>query len=384
MSTTLLPKPLHDALSPGLNRLRRRYQESPLPALLDWWVAQLRSCLPQRWQQALGTKDAELWLRIEGARLLMRPSGAVDAEPLAELPLDAEGNLLSSLEQVLSEDLLARRRFLLLPPQQVLRRTLQLPAAARENLHTVLGFELDRQTPFRLEQVYFDSRVLPTEPGARSLSVELALVPRSPVEQQLSALGTLAHELDGVDAQSPSGRLGFNFLPAEQRRRRAHRLLWVNLGLVAASLLFLAVAMNDLVDNRVVAAAEMQALADEQRDAARGAAALRKSLEDAVSGANFLAVQKRTQPSAVELLKTLTEVLPDDTFIERLNLAGTTLTITGQSEQAARLVEKLREADGIREAALSGAIQPDARSGKDRFSITAQVGDPAPAGGSDG
>lgn len=365
-----------DALSPTLNRMRLRYAQSPLPVFLDWWLAQLRSCLPAAWRAALETKDAELLLSIDEGRLLIRGEVVDTGEPLVTLQLDPEDELSAAFESALSEDLRNRRRILLLPAHQILRRRLQLPAAARENLTTVLGFELDRQTPFRAEQVFFDSRLLPHDSAARTLPVELGLVPREPVKAALAALGPLAAQLDGVDAVSSGARMGFNFLPPAQRRQRVHKLLWINLGLFALSAAFLLLAMSHMVDNRIAAVEALRAESELQRDAARSVAGLRTSLEDAVAGANFLAVRKRSAPSVVELLHTLTEAFPDDTFIERINLAGTTLSMTGQSGQAARLIEILRDAEGIREAALSGAIQPDARSGKDRFNVTAQVGEP--------
>ncbi len=375
MSAPLLPMAFQDALAPTINRLRLRYAQGPLPAFFDWWFGQLTELLPARWRAALATKDAELWFTVDGSRLLVRTPADASPEPLAELDLGAPDGLLVAFDESLSEDLRNRRRVLLLPSSQVLRRRLQLPAAARENLATVLGFELDRQTPFRAEQVFFDSRLLPHDKAAKTVPVELGLVPREPVKAALIALGPLVGQLDAVDAVSAGLRMGFNFLPPAQRRQRAHRALWINLGLIAASALFLVLAMGHLVDNRVAAVESLRAESDLQRDAAREVAVLRKSLEEAVAGANFLAVRKKTAPSMIELLNTLTEVFPDNTFIERLNVAGTTLSMTGQSGQAARLIEMLRDAKGIREAALSGAIQPDSRSGKDRFNLTAQLGD---------
>lgn len=374
MSSSPLPMSLSNALAPTLNRLRLRYSQSPLPAFLGWWGGQLRSCLPVRWQAALDTRDAELWLSLEDDLLVVRQGQVDGGETLASIDRGDSTDLVAAFEAALTEELRNRRRILLVPAAQVLRRRLQLPAAAVDNLATVLGFELDRQTPFRPEQVFFDSRVLPHESGARTLPVELALVPREPLQAALAALGPLAAQIDAVDAAAPGGRLGFNFLPPSQRRRRVHGLLWINLGLLAASLLFLLLAMAQLVDNRALAVAQLQAEADAARESARSVASLRKSLEDAVAGANFLAVRKSTQPSIIELLDRLTTALPDDTFLERLNASGTTLSLTGQSARAAQLIERLRSVEGIRDAALSGAIQPDARSGKDRFTISAQIG----------
>ena len=52
-------------------------------------------------------------------------------------------------------------------------------------------------------------------------------------------------------------------------------------------------------------------------------------------------------------------------------------SLSGQSNQAAKLVEILQGSGLLRNPALSGPIQPDARTQKDRFNITAGYG-PAP------
>ena len=47
-----------------------------------------------------------------------------------------------------------------LPPSQVLRKTLVLPAAVEENLRQALAYDLDRHTPFQAEELYFDAVVV--------------------------------------------------------------------------------------------------------------------------------------------------------------------------------------------------------------------------------
>jgi hypothetical protein len=42
---------------------------------------------------------------------------------------------------------------------KVLRQIITLPLAAEENLQQTLRFEIDRYTPFRADQVYFDYRI---------------------------------------------------------------------------------------------------------------------------------------------------------------------------------------------------------------------------------
>jgi general secretion pathway protein L len=319
--------------------------------------------------------EAEVWLFADDESLQVCRALDGRSQELDRLPLSPVSDLPSRFADITGDALAGLRRVLLLSPALVLRRRLSLPMVARDKLRTMLAFELDRQTPFRADQVYFDTRVLPHAPDARQLPLELALVQRDVLEQALARLGPLAGALDAVDVREGDGRLGCNLLPVERRRRRELRHLWINLGLVVGSLLMLLIAMNALVDNRAQAVEQLEAEVDRQRVAARGVGQLRGQLDEAVSAANFLAVQKAARPSVVELLTALTEVLPDDTYLERLTIGGDgNLHMTGQSNQAAQLIERLQGSALIRNPALAGSIQPDARSGKDRFNITAQIG----------
>lgn len=367
--------PAVDLLSQSLSRLRARYAQSPLPRFLAWWGGELRDLLPERWRRVLTVEEARLVLDIDADALrVQRVLGAASTE-LARLPLTERDALAAQLEQQLDEDQRGLRRTFLLPAGMVLRRTLPLPAAALDNLRTVLGFELDRQTPFKPDQVVFDARVLPHEPGSRQVPVELALVPRDRLQQALSEIDGVAATLGAVDAKGADARpMGYNFLPPEQRRQHRNTRAWVHAGLIATSVMFLLIAMGRLLDNRVGAVDALRADVEAQRNEARAVSKLRNSLEDAATAANFLAIEKARQPSMVLLLDELTRLLPDDTYLERLNVNRSEVALNGQSSQAAKLVEILQASPLLRSPALSGPIQPDTRTGKDRFNITAGYG----------
>jgi general secretion pathway protein L len=371
--------PAANLLSQPLSRLRARYAQSPLPRFLRWWGGELRACLPERWRRLLAVEHAQLMLdSSDGELRVARTVPEQGSREIVRLPLAEREALAGALEQALDDDTRNLRRVLLLPAAMVLRRPIQLPVAALNNLRTVLGFELDRQTPFKPEQVVYDSRVLRHEPGAKQVTVELALIPRERLQQALAELGGVAATLGGVDVRGPDGQgLGYNFLPPEQRRGQQNTRLWIHAGLIAATVLFLLMAMSQLLDNRAAAVEALGAESEEQHDQARAAARLRDNLEEAALAANFLAIEKARQPSMVLLLDELTRLLPDDTYLERLNFSRGELSLNGQSGQAAKLVEILQGSQLLRDVALSGPIQPDARTQKDRFNITAGYG-PAP------
>lgn len=365
--------PLNDVITPLLGRLRVRYLQSPLPGFFDWWFGQLRDCLPSRWQRLFANPDQQLLFSLVDQRLQLRRVTASRSETLADLELAELQAEPEPLRRLLADLPAHEPRFLLLPGDQVLRRRLSLPAAAAANARTMAAFEIDRQTPFKPDQVEFDCRLLPAAASGKSLAVELAVVPRERVLGQLERLGALAGELDGVDGEFGGRRGGFNFLPEARRRRRDHRPLLINLGLLALAALFLLLAMAQVVANREAAVVSLRAEVETQRAAARGTAQLRGSLDDAVKAASFLAEQRQQRPSMLELLRLLTEVLPDDTYVERMSYVGEQVSVSVQSGAAAQLVERLQAAQLLSNPALVGAIQPDPRTAKDRATFSARL-----------
>ena len=372
---------ISDQLAPLLSRLAARYAQSPVPRFLAWWGGELRACLPQQWRQRFRVSERSILLRPEGEELVVLAYREGAGQELGRLPVSPPEALPAALNELLDEDGREARRILVIDPKAVLRRTLHLPVAALENLSSVLGFELDRQTPFRAEQVYYDSHVLPHDADAKQAPVQLALVTRERLARELAGIDGLASTLSAVDAADAHGmRAGFNFLPPEQRARRNHTFGWLMAGLAVATLFFLWLGMSRIIDNRAEALVRLQADIDAQRDEARAVTRLRDELDAAAVGANFLAVEKASQPSMLLLLDELTRRLPDDTFVERMIVARGELTLAGQSAQAPKLVELLQDAATFRSPSLSGPIQPDARTGKDRFNIAAKFGKQAEGG----
>lgn len=364
--------PFADALTPLLGRMRARYQQSRLPAFLAWWFGELRGLLPQRWQDYLRVQQTQLLLRREadGATRVEAAEGRV-VELVGRLPAGSVSE--DQLATLVGENGSRNPRILLLPVDAVLARRLSFPAAAAGNIRALVGFEIDRQTPFKPEQVEFDCRLLPGEKNARQVAVELTVVSRERLDAELAALGDLAAGLDAIDVATPSGRAGFNLLPAPKRRPRDHRPLLINLGMLALTLALLLAAMGQLVENRRAAVAALETEVEARRVEARRTAQLRKTLEEAANAANFLSEHKSQRPTTISLLRDLTDILPDDTFLERLTIAGPDLSLTVQSTSAAKLIELFQSSAHFSDPTLLGAVQPDSRTGKDRATLTVRT-----------
>ncbi len=370
---------LDDALQPTLARLRAGYATSPLPAFFAWWGDGLRACLPERWQALLRDHIETLLVGYSDSGLDVYYASRPGEPPVASAParLSAEEKRLT-VNEVRAElhDARARTQFCL-DRRRVLVRTMHLPVAAEHNLSQVLGFEMDRQTPFKMDEVYLDYRIVGRDKAKKTIEVELAVIPRHVLDAELEKLEPLQLALDGIDAwvDAPGGeRLGFNFLPVSMRVKRHNKRLWLNLGLAALAVALLVWAMNLWVANREQALEDMRAEVAEIQKQAKQVSMLRKGLVESIKGASFLIRKKNDFPSRINLLADVTRTLDDQTYLQRLTIdTEDRLSLQGMSDHAASLLGEVAAIPELDNPSFQGPIRPDRRSGKDMFNIMANI-----------
>lgn len=351
-----------------------------LRGFLAWWGAGLAAWLPASWRQALAASSDRLLLQVQGDNLQLRRQGGNGLQDIAHLPVPpARGEGGDPLDGVLTRHAAELPRWLLLPAAGGLRRSLLLPAAARERLREVLGFEIERQTPFAAADVLYDGRVLAVREDGQ-LQAELVVVPRVRADAAITQLGALSGWLAGVDLADADGRpLGVNLLPAAQRHQRANPWRLWNIVLFVLGLLALVLGLSQVLDNRRAAATQLQADVAKRSTQARSVSQQRQRLVDAVEGGAYLQAQRNARPSVIEVMDELARRLPDGTYMEKVSIEAGQLTLIGLSNQAAALVGKLEGAKQWRAPALSGALQPDPRTRSDRFTLVAQLSDASAA-----
>lgn len=365
---------LHARLSPGTG------------GFLAWWGRSLAAWLPPRWRATLGLGRDRLLLADAGDALqlrLERDDGVAGPRvedvavlpPLSAMPADQD-----PLQPVLAPALAELPRWLVLPAAVGLRRRLLLPGAAAERLRDVVSFEIDRQTPFAGDAVAFDARVLGRRPADGQLDVELVVVPKAALQPHLEALGPLAALLAGIDLADSAGQpLRVNLLAPAQRRLRADPARAWNLALALVAILAFGLGLWQVLANRDAAADAFQQSVDGRAAEAREASVQRRRLVDAVAGQTFLDAARAGRPSAIEVIDELSRRLPDHTYLEKLAIENDKLLLIGLSSDASSLVARLEGSKLWRSAALAGAVQPDPRTRRDRFTLTADLVIAAPA-----
>ncbi len=345
-----------------------------------WWLNALGSWLPPRLRAVFGLAQQRLLLQRQDDTLslvlaLPAQPGETPLRPLAELPWDATSAAAEEpLSRMLAPRINSLPRWLLLPVRSGLRRRIALPAAAADRLRDVLGFEIDRQTPFAADEVYYDARLIGRR-GDGQIDAELVVVPRASLEQSLAGLGpSLTATLAGVDMVDAEGRpLGVNLLPGAQRsRRRDPRAVW-NLTLIAVTLAAAGAGLWQIRENRSAAADAFEVEAKRRSQQARKVSEEKKQLVDLVEGLRFLQQTRNGRPSTVEVLEELTRRMPDNTFVEKVSIEGDRILIIGLSSEAPRLVERLQSSKLWNSMNLTGQLMTDPTKGKDRFTLEAKL-----------
>ena len=328
------------------------------------WQDALLECLPAAARSLFDKGEARMVLELSGgdsaeARLEKGDEVNPVEKPVHNRPEELK-TLSGRVEQAGVE------LVLLLPRKDVLLKKVYFPAQVKENLQRVLSYEIDRLTPFQADEVYFDFRQLPS-PSETQLQVELACVKRERVATWLQGLESAGRSPQRL--QWPGAWSGANLLPNSGRRgNRGERLLsWLLWGLVL--LLAAASLATPLLQKRqiVIGLGERMNAA---RAEANQATELRSQLEQAGKAANFTRFKRDNVLQVSELLRRLTEQIPDHTWVNQLNVAGgNRVDFRGESEHATELIEILSKDPAFRQIRFKSPVVGIRNTERERFHI---------------
>ena len=338
-------------------------------AIWRWWREGLLAWLPAGARRWLAGSVRRLVLVVEdGAYVLTREeNGQVQELDRLDRSAPAWSALAGWFRTEKPQEWVLR-----FPASQALARVLTLPLAAEKNLRQVAGFEMDRLTPFTAAQVYYDAAVLERQPDQRRLRVELIAVPRAVVESALTQLRQQGLPLDALEVAG--ARPGLNLLPLEQRPRRG---LWSqrlrSAVIIASFLLAAAAVMLPIWQQRSLVLKALTRI-DQAQKAAHQALTLRDQLDKALEASRMPISKKQAIPARVDLLRELTAILPDDTWLERLQIKGDAVQIIGQSGKASALISIVESSKLFSGATFTSPVTTDPRTGKERFMLSARIG----------
>jgi general secretion pathway protein L len=283
-----------------------------------WWCAQLADLLPQELRRsALGTGDAlvitpigPLGQGVEAVAVDQRHNGR--ESPLGHFALGAVGT--ADLSRMAGKTTVLR-----LGEADVLGKTVSLPLAAERELDQALAFEMDRETPFTAEELYWSHRVIGADRQNGRLSVRLSLVPKAnldPLLTDLSAVGIRPTRLEIADGADKGTYLPING-DGTHKHHASHRLLWP--ATVCCAALALAAVLTPFVRQELTLAS-LNGQVAETRAAAAEADTLRQEIDRLSGSAGFIESERDKAGRPLAVLAATTRILPDDTYLTEMEL----------------------------------------------------------------
>lgn len=339
---------------------------------LAWWFEGLLLALPERWRARLRpvpdtvtveAQDGRLVFKLhDGAGRRLREERAIAARDEA-----GQAGINHWLENHENEvDLV-----LLVPPDRQLDKPLTYPIASEKDLRAVLGHDMDRQTPFTDNQVYFDYTVTGKDRRNGKIHVHLYLVLRKTLHDLLETLSFLLRKPGAATTGLDGRSAGIDFMPEAERqvngiidrRFKLTALLSIILLIVALYLPLLRYGtLTEQLENEV----------GENRIQAMQAQSLIDRKQAILARANFLTSQARYSIPFIRVLHELTRCLPDDTWITQFAINEGEIQLRGEALAAASVVRRVEQSDYFEKAEFRSPVIKTGGQ-KERFHVAARL-----------
>lgn len=264
------------------------------------------------------------------------------------------------------------------PEDLLLRRSFRLPAMGAADQHSALALEARTASPFAPDDLVWGAA--PQAGSRQAASIVLASRRQLQTYQDQIASRLPAGTTPEFWAFDANGHpvviagFGESHRLAFIARYRRNGLTLLCSAAVIAVLIALTPALQ--LKLRVGQASEAYDLLTQS---AAPAIARREALVRAADQTTALQQRLADRIEPLRLLDLLTRILPDDTALQSLKLAGTKATISGLTENASTLMQLLGAQPGLRDVRAPSAATRMAGSDKESFTIEFSA-DPAQYG----
>lgn len=351
-----------------------------------WWLRELESAVPPDVRAWYLQRRRLTTAEFVGSALVLRSQSLEGWTERARIELaqvaatEQPALVRAEMARLFTPEQLPPRLALVLSPNLCLRKTLRLPQAVEENLHAALAFEMDRYTPFRPEQVYFDCAVIARDYESRQMDVALAVAPRQVVDSARQRLQGAGAEVAAVWPSADDAH-GLNLLPLGERPSRRLTIKWQTasaVGVVALLCLF-AVALPIWQKREQVIA--LHPVVARGYDEALAADALRRKLDTMVADYNYLIKKKQTNPTALQILEEVTRLLPDDTWVQQFELKTDSkspnkpreVQLQGETGSSGKMIGLIESSKYLQQASWKSPLTTGQPGSGERYHLAAQV-----------
>ena len=332
-------------------------------AFLRWWGQHLLAVLPDGMRAGAKLADA----------LVVIPRDEPGRGAVFETRVRRRGRLGAPVAAPVGrlQGLRGRGRLVLQAPEgSLLEREVVLPLAAEQAPEQVLTYELDRLTPFSSADAYWCWSVVGRDRARDRLTLRLGVLPRAVVAEGLAVLRQSGLAPDWIEVAGGDGRPVV--VPMQHEAARPARLRPVTVaGGLCGALAAVAVVLP-FVQQEMAAGALDREIAGLRPKLAE-VEVLRRRIASAASEGDVVAGERARIGDALRGLATVTDILPDDSFLTEFTLKAGQLGLRGQSPAAARLIALFAADPGVRNPAFAAPVTRTDSGRADLFAIRADL-----------
>jgi general secretion pathway protein L len=340
-----------------------------LAEFFTWWRQHLLELVPEALSRRAGPEFNALVIDSTTSDLvtLRRRRSGVETR-VAQLRLDEPG--LTSLRAALSARAAGEAVLLRVPGSYVLERPVALPLAAERDVERVLAYDMERLTPFSVDEVFWAAAVEARDRTRSRLQLRLTFIPRAYVQATIDTLADCAGRPNYIEADTPSGprviRLQHEASSGGIARLSGRAAAAVLAGLAATVVIspFLRQSL-DLEASQ----AQLNALAPRIGEVNT----LRDRIAGAGAGGDAVANETKRLGDMMEALAAITEILPDDSYLTEFTMRERKITLAGQASSAPKLISALSADPRIRNPAFTAPVTRNENNRNDVFAIRADL-----------
>jgi len=255
---------------------------------------------------------------------------------------------------------------------QAARRQVSLPFGTEDRIAEVLGYEMDRLTPFASKDTYFHYHIVNRDMGRRVINIELVIALRHTVDDLLSRLeqhGIKATQLTvagAVDTRT-------NLLPSDKRASNVSKLPRVPAALTALATILAMIAIAFPLLHQRSELTRLDEEISQLQPAAIAADQIRSEIAETARQSGFFNDKWADTPTKISMLNEIARIVPDDTWLTRVQINGMTVRIQGESDDASSLIGLIEAAALLRDARFSSPVTKNPRTSNDRFVIEMSI-----------
>ena len=338
-----------------------------LAEFFTWWRQNLLELVPENLRAGANGQANALVVdaALPGTLILQRRRRGLETRA-GQVRLDEPG--LPSLRAALNQRPGGEPVILRLPASTLLERPVTLPLAAERDPERVLGYEMERLTPFTADEVYWGYGVESRDRPRNRLFLRLTYVPRTQVNDLIDRLTASGGRPSLIEAQTETGP---RIIRLQHDRATGRHTLFTprNVGFALAAVVALVIVspfVRQSLDMQ-----EAQGRLDALQPRIRVVDQLRRRIAGAGAGGEAVVNETRRVGDMLGALAAVTDILPDDSYLTEFTMRERKMTLSGMSNSAPKLISALSADARVKNPAFTAPVTRDAKH--DVFTIRADL-----------